>query len=1189
MLGTAGIPARNPSGKELAVSRRSLLSLILSISWAGEVWSQATDEIDAAQLGDRGVVLESPVEAVRIGFAEFPGFNDGQGIGDFNGDGFDDIALSFLEGVNRNCETIYNVMVIYGRAGFTGRHTLAFDGTFPGSVVFKGMDPNVRYLVRGVKEAGDFNGDGISDLAFGHSAIGTGEAVLVHGSSQLEGLGFLEDIRGKIPGVVFHSTDASHESVGFSMANVGDVNGDGRDDLAISAPSSSPSGRIRAGVVFVLLDTRSLPDLVDLADVGGSFPGFRVHGKNQEFSGQFRGNLGRGIAPAGDFNGDGYDDFFFTAPELHPDEVYLLRGKAEFPSVIDLMEGDEAESITVFLTDGNLLRVGNPRQAAGAGDVNGDGFEDIIVGASKVASHFLDQRPPSVVHLFYGREEFPALVDFAAPPEGLSTAIHGIQNFTTSDHFGSALGPAGDLNLDGVPDLLIGAASTGGTGEAYAVLGRRDFGRDLFLDRGFEGLRMVGETQLGYFGNSIATAGDFNGDGALDILVIAPQGQHTIFPGPARAYIIYGIGASAPPFSFLGLEPLWGPLRGGTEVRIRGSGFSGEVAVRFGDAAAQATLVSATEIRAVTPPARNMGPVDVSVATGGKTGVRAAAFEYTPDFPEFELERLGEQGFVLDGRGEIHNGDSVVFADLNGDGIDDLVSEGRFEGELAVVVVHGGPDLPASLPAFEPSPRRTLITSSRDGGSVGAVGDVNGDGIEDLGFVFSPSMELNTGPVAHVLFGRRELPARLVLEAESLQGGAVRLEPGWPFAAVPFSAGIAAAGDVTQDGIDDFVVSFPAVGPAAPAMGSGEILFMAGRRSWPPVLDISAPDGFLARIRGPGEEEFLGGQLLQAGDVNGDGIGDLLADSETWRSVPGETAYVIHGTHEIPHDSDVLSYIEGEGGGVVVRVLLENASPGKYKIAAPGDVDGDGLADVLLGFSQAYRGNQGISFLIHGAADLPGILEIGEAPVDPGTARVVRVFGEDVRAQAGSVGPAGDFDGDGFADFVIGAGISPPGEDVTNPGRLFLLLGGESLPETIDLARLGSRGIRIDGIVRSYGVGVSGLNTGDLNGDGSPDFSFVEADKLYVIYGLPRVGTFVRGEANADGIVNLTDAVFILEHLFRGGPRPPCLDAADADDTGALDVTDGVYLLRHLFQGTEAPPAPYPDPGPDPTADGLDC
>jgi formylglycine-generating enzyme required for sulfatase activity len=83
---------------------------------------------------------------------------------------------------------------------------------------------------------------------------------------------------------------------------------------------------------------------------------------------------------------------------------------------------------------------------------------------------------------------------------------------------------------------------------------------------------------------------------------------------------------------------------------------------------------------------------------------------------------------------------------------------------------------------------------------------------------------------------------------------------------------------------------------------------------------------------------------------------------------------------------------------------------------------------------------------------------------------------------------------------------------------------------------------------------------------------------------------FQRGDANADGTVNISDAISVLGFLFLGWQEAlPCADAGDVDDSGALNITDPVYLLGFLFLGGPAPPAPHGKCGPDPTADALDC
>jgi hypothetical protein len=86
---------------------------------------------------------------------------------------------------------------------------------------------------------------------------------------------------------------------------------------------------------------------------------------------------------------------------------------------------------------------------------------------------------------------------------------------------------------------------------------------------------------------------------------------------------------------------------------------------------------------------------------------------------------------------------------------------------------------------------------------------------------------------------------------------------------------------------------------------------------------------------------------------------------------------------------------------------------------------------------------------------------------------------------------------------------------------------------------------------------------------------------------LPPV--FVRGDCDRQGLMNLADVAFFLRYLFSDGQTPPCLDACDFDDSGDLDLTDALTSLYFLFLGDPAPASPFPDPGPDPSADGLGC
>ncbi len=115
---------------------------------------------------------------------------------------------------------------------------------------------------------------------------------------------------------------------------------------------------------------------------------------------------------------------------------------------------------------------------------------------------------------------------------------------------------------------------------------------------------------------------------------------------------------------------------------------------------------------------------------------------------------------------------------------------------------------------------------------------------------------------------------------------------------------------------------------------------------------------------------------------------------------------------------------------------------------------------------------------------------------------------------------------------------------------------------------------------KNGGVYMSGLENN--NRTGSDIFTIKYEDSA------PPV--FRRGDSDADGELDLTDAIWTLLHLFLGGEAPPCQKAADADDSGVVDVTDAFYTLHFLFLGEAPPPPPGAEAcGPDPTRDDLTC
>ena len=100
---------------------------------------------------------------------------------------------------------------------------------------------------------------------------------------------------------------------------------------------------------------------------------------------------------------------------------------------------------------------------------------------------------------------------------------------------------------------------------------------------------------------------------------------------------------------------------------------------------------------------------------------------------------------------------------------------------------------------------------------------------------------------------------------------------------------------------------------------------------------------------------------------------------------------------------------------------------------------------------------------------------------------------------------------------------------------------------------------------------------GDADGLGPPVW----------VRGSPK--SFRRGDTDADGSLDMSDAIRLLGHLFLGGEAPSCVDAADANDDAVLDLADAVHVLQFLFLGGPPPALPFPACGPDPTGDSFSC
>jgi hypothetical protein len=134
------------------------------------------------------------------------------------------------------------------------------------------------------------------------------------------------------------------------------------------------------------------------------------------------------------------------------------------------------------------------------------------------------------------------------------------------------------------------------------------------------------------------------------------------------------------------------------------------------------------------------------------------------------------------------------------------------------------------------------------------------------------------------------------------------------------------------------------------------------------------------------------------------------------------------------------------------------------------------------------------------------------------------------------------------------------------------------------------------GIPKSWSSAALVVTSSSNSGSGSERFDVRSIELVDLATGDPCGGgeppekTFLRGDANSDGKVDISDGIRILNYLFIGGVALGCMDAADSDDSGGLNLTDGISVFGFLFQGARPPPLPGHEAcGPDPSADTLDC
>jgi hypothetical protein len=425
-------------------------------------------------------------------------------VGDVNGDGISDFAVGApgAGGTGFYEHGAGIVYVIFGRpAGAVPTCDLAHFPTPAQCDGFEIQGVNLSdWTGNSVSSAGDMNGDGKSDILVGAkyytpssgSPISLGAAFVVFGKSTEDPvhLGTI-DAPGPVRGFRIQG-ESSYNYVGDSVAPAGDVNGDGIPDVIVAGENVSPSGRIGAGAAYVVFGKKDNNSTVDLAALGNQ--GFRINGVQGA-------SLGYSVAGMGDLNGDARADVAVQSI----DKVYVIFGKATGGDVDTASLGSQGYTISSG-RDG----LSYENAMTSIGDLNGDGKRELVVGSFGSNSY------AGATWVVWGKGTTTSQSLGSLSSGGFE--IDGAPN----DRAGWSVSAAKDVNLDGKPDVVVGAGSAAyngryNSGSIYVVYGKNTTTSVSLASLGTGGYRIDGAKEYDDVGNVVAGLGDMNGDGRSEI------------------------------------------------------------------------------------------------------------------------------------------------------------------------------------------------------------------------------------------------------------------------------------------------------------------------------------------------------------------------------------------------------------------------------------------------------------------------------------------------------------------------------------------------------------------------------------------------------------------------------------------------------------------------------------------------
>ena len=395
---------------------------------------------------------------------------------------------------------------------------------------------------------------------------------------------------------------ASNYRLGRSVDGAGDFNNDGVDDFIVGSYYAAYNGGSTYGVVYVIYGNQNgFPANIDMSTTLDLTQGFLIYTPTLDY-------IGSGVASAGDFNKDGVDDIVIGGPQSN--SAYVIYGKqGGATSHYNLGSLTISQGIKISGLTGQYFGV----DVKSAGDQNGDGVDDIIIGAS--AYTYSSRTNVGCVYVIYGKQGgYSANINMASFNSAIGYRIIGK---TGSDGFGYYLVPAKDVNGDNIADLLLAPNAKTYSVVIYGTKNGYTTDIDVATLTSAQGIFISHTSNL----CKTLDAGDFNGDGLMDIAVCRSNYLHIIYGqtgGFAASYNLADTSISTNLITQIGTSTSFG-----THIRfadLNQDGFSDTVAVQtsnrvsviFGQATLSSTDYStlATSGQAITiagPPSGEFG------------------------------------------------------------------------------------------------------------------------------------------------------------------------------------------------------------------------------------------------------------------------------------------------------------------------------------------------------------------------------------------------------------------------------------------------------------------------------------------------------------------------------------------------------------------------------------------------------